>query len=570
VAWNDPDQDATRLGSTLCEPVDLLEQDSKGRRLRSIERSAAAILQPHFAGAKYYGAGAFGTVFKATDGRTGDTVALKVVDSSRCPIETLREITILRACRHPSILRLQDLQYTCHGDLVMVMDFVDLDLDTLIMDCRADPAWSLTNARYILFQLASAVSYLHSMGVVHRDIKPANIMVDFACRVRLIDFGLARFVPAESTGSGSGLQPDNQDSSPRDCVMSEPLSPVRTTTGDMNWDSVVLQPSGPCNLPQQPLPDKLSAKLSAKRGSAAAFKDLAGSGGRSFCEPVAAPAHGDLLSRRTPPMTGHVFSRWYRAPEVLLQAQYSFGADVWGVGCVWAELLRTLRPGASGSGSGKVREPLFPGSGSLLSARAESCRKAERRGGQEQKDRQQRRQPQSPASEASVEEDAQLMAIFDVLGAPTERQIRDFTGQSEIAAVLRSSAATHFCSRVNAGAGCSAKGLGQLFPQAWCDPAAAELLQCMVVFDPRKRASMQQVLQSEMMQEEAAWWQQEHAGGSLPPCENSERRRQEARARFDFGSRESSSHEGLVAHIKAQVAASQELWADSRSARAAF
>ena len=175
-----------------------------------------------------------------------------------------------------------------------------------------------------------------------------------------------------------------------------------------------------------------------------------------------------------------------------------------------------------------------------------------------------------PASEASVEEDAQLMAIFDVLGAPAERQIRDFTGQSEIAAVLRSSAATHFCSRVSAGVGCSAKGLGQLFPQAWCDPAAAALLQCMVVFDPRKRASMQQVLQSEMMQEEAAWWQQEHAGGSLPPCENSERRRQEARARFDFGSRESSSHEGLVAHIKAQVAASQELWADSRSARAPF
>jgi serine/threonine protein kinase len=555
---------------------------------------------------KYYGAGAFGTVFKATDGRTGGTVALKVVDPSRCAIETLREIAVLRACRHPSIIRLQDLQYTGHGDLVMVLDFVNLDLDTLMIDCRADPAWSLTNARYILFQLASAVSYLHSMGVVHRDIKPANIMVDFACRVRLIDFGLSRFVPAERARTES--QPNNQDSSSRDCVMSEPLSSFRTT-GDVDWDS------GPYNRPQtqavpevgqralQPPPgvlktQPLPATLPAKMGAAAAYlKGLAGSGGRSFCEPVASAtparacavdctgcaactAHGnEPLSRSAPPMTGHVCSRWYRAPEVLLQAQYSTGADVWGVGCVWAELLRTLRPrsGASGiHGCRSSRQPLFPGSGSLLSARASERRRkveegAERCGaqGQGQEDRQQHRQPQSQSPAGEGEEDAQLMAVFDVLGTPAERQIRDFTDQPEVAAVLRSSAAAHFCSRVNTAAGCSGKGLGLLFPQAWCSPAAAALLRGMVVFDPRQRASMQQVLQSEMMQEEAGWWQQEHAGGSLPSCEKSEQRRQEARARFDFGPREGSSHKGLVAHIKAQVAASQDPWAQAgvRSAR---
>jgi mitogen-activated protein kinase 15 len=50
--------------------------------------------------------------------------------------------------------------------------------------------------KYIIWQLARAVKYIHSAEVIHRDIKPSNILIDADCHLRLCDFGLAR-----STGS---------------------------------------------------------------------------------------------------------------------------------------------------------------------------------------------------------------------------------------------------------------------------------------------------------------------------------------------------------------------------------
>jgi serine/threonine protein kinase len=86
----------------------------------------------------------------------------------------------------------------------------------------------------------------------------------------------------------------------------------------------------------------------------------------------AAAAPGESpLPRAAEPLTEHVATRWYRAPEVLLQAHYSFAADIWGVGCVWGELLQTLK------GSGHAASPLFPGGSSAMSERRK--RRAEQR-----------------------------------------------------------------------------------------------------------------------------------------------------------------------------------------------
>jgi serine/threonine protein kinase len=56
-----------------------------------------------------------------------------------------------------------------------------------------------------LLQLCEALAYVHAHGLVHRDLKPANVMVDDDRRVRLMDFGLAKFLAASDadvTGSG--------------------------------------------------------------------------------------------------------------------------------------------------------------------------------------------------------------------------------------------------------------------------------------------------------------------------------------------------------------------------------
>jgi serine/threonine protein kinase len=560
--------------------------------MEQTQRPAIA-LPGNFTDVRFYGSGAFGSVFKARDARTGDAVALKVLDTNtikKCALETLREVAILRSCRHPSIVRMLDLHFTRDGDLTLVLDFVDLDLDTLMMGCPSDPAWSLTNARYILYQITSATSYLHSMGVVHRDIKPANIMVDFVCRVRLIDFGLSRFVNNEGgSDSDDELQLNcsrrsSLNEAPADANQPTHLSSDDHTSQDANPQvaervselNLNTRAVSPVNHQQSnPLPGRLPKKShSFKVIPTNSVSPPRRSRGRSAsaCSPTCGLANGslpaggstdDALSRRAPPMTGHVFSRWYRAPEVLLETGYAFAADMWGVGCVWAELLTTLRPGTASKG--RKRHPLFPGSGSLLSARASDRRREKRaqrergevdQGAAEAAGAQSRARTAARGGGAEEEEDAQLMRIYDVIGSPSEREIRSFSDDRQVVARLRASAAAH-------AGGCVSsrrQGLDAAFRPSWCDPAAAGLLKGMVTFDPRRRITAQEVLQSTMMREEAAWWAQEHPDGPLPDREASRSRLRAARSQLDFGPRGVISGGDLSARLTAQVSA----WQDRR------
>mmetsp|Transcript_41382 Transcript_41382/g.56199 ORF Transcript_41382/g.56199 Transcript_41382/m.56199 type:complete len:90 (-) Transcript_41382:315-584(-) len=54
-------------------------------------------------------------------------------------------------------------------------------------------------------------------------------------------------------------------------------------------------------------------------------------------------------------LTKHVVTRWYRAPEVILQDKYTYAIDIWSVGCIFAELLSMMKDNFID------REPLFPG-----------------------------------------------------------------------------------------------------------------------------------------------------------------------------------------------------------------
>jgi mitogen-activated protein kinase 15 len=46
--------------------------------------------------------------------------------------------------------------------------------------------------KYIIYQIAKALKYIHSAGVLHRDLKPSNILIDTECKIKICDFGLAR------------------------------------------------------------------------------------------------------------------------------------------------------------------------------------------------------------------------------------------------------------------------------------------------------------------------------------------------------------------------------------------
>ncbi|HEY0840913.1 MAG TPA: serine/threonine-protein kinase [Vulgatibacter sp.] len=55
-----------------------------------------------------------------------------------------------------------------------------------------------------LLQVCEALGYIHAHGLVHRDLKPSNIMVDDDRHVRLMDFGLAKFLAEDSTVTARG------------------------------------------------------------------------------------------------------------------------------------------------------------------------------------------------------------------------------------------------------------------------------------------------------------------------------------------------------------------------------
>lgn len=52
--------------------------------------------------------------------------------------------------------------------------------------------------KYVVYQMALALNYMHSGGAIHRDIKPTNILVNTKCFIKLCDFGLVRILPKKT------------------------------------------------------------------------------------------------------------------------------------------------------------------------------------------------------------------------------------------------------------------------------------------------------------------------------------------------------------------------------------
>jgi serine/threonine protein kinase/tetratricopeptide (TPR) repeat protein len=155
-------------------------------------------------------AGGMGTVYRAVDLATGETVAVKISTNfgSQLGERFQQEANCLAGIAHPAIVRYIAHGKTPHGEHYLVMEW--LEGETL-EDRLARGPISMGTTVQMIRRVGEALFAAHQHGVIHRDIKPANIFLpgkDMS-KIKLLDFGIARrlFDPASLrlTQAGSAL-----------------------------------------------------------------------------------------------------------------------------------------------------------------------------------------------------------------------------------------------------------------------------------------------------------------------------------------------------------------------------
>lgn len=158
------------------------------------------------------GEGSVGTVFRAKHLGIGDTVAIKVIISSKTEksdslLRFRREAKAARRLSHPNAVTVYDFNITDGGLLFMVMEYVDgVTVEKYLQE---NAPLRPQRALEILRPVATVLDVAHNLGIIHRDLKPANLMI---CKdtsgneqIKVLDFGTARLVASEDTESAESV-----------------------------------------------------------------------------------------------------------------------------------------------------------------------------------------------------------------------------------------------------------------------------------------------------------------------------------------------------------------------------
>jgi serine/threonine-protein kinase len=163
------------------------------------------------------GKGAMGVVYLARDPLIGRMVALKTFrvgfsakdeELAQFRSRFVREAQSAGILSHPNIVTIHDVvDEGATGVCFIAMEYVKgTNLKQLLQ--RSDP-FAPGFVADIVSQIAEALDYAHSRGVVHRDIKPANILITADNRVKITDFGIARLDTSNLTMEGQLLGTPN-------------------------------------------------------------------------------------------------------------------------------------------------------------------------------------------------------------------------------------------------------------------------------------------------------------------------------------------------------------------------
>jgi serine/threonine protein kinase len=145
------------------------------------------------------GAGGMGEVYKARDTRLGRTVAVKILPAAFSADADLlqrfeHEARILSMLNHPNLLAIYDVGQH-DGVRYLVSEFLE---GQSLSEIMAAGAFSRRRASDYALEIAKGLAAAHDKGIVHRDLKPDNIFITRDDRVKILDFGLAKYSPIKS------------------------------------------------------------------------------------------------------------------------------------------------------------------------------------------------------------------------------------------------------------------------------------------------------------------------------------------------------------------------------------
>jgi serine/threonine-protein kinase len=154
------------------------------------------------------GRGGMGVVYLAdrVDGEFRRQVAVKVLKRGMDTDDFIRrfhtERQILADLCHPNIAELHDGGTTADGQPYLVMEYVE---GVALDDYCAARSLTVRDRLDLFLKICAAVQHAHRSAVIHRDLKPGNILVTGDGEPKLLDFGIAKLLRPEGTGTQTGL-----------------------------------------------------------------------------------------------------------------------------------------------------------------------------------------------------------------------------------------------------------------------------------------------------------------------------------------------------------------------------
>ena len=156
---------------------------------------------------KVIGKGTFGKVKLAIHKKTGEKVAIKILEKSKIQDKgdrerISREIHILKIIRHPNIVQLYEI-FEDEEKLYLIMEYMPNGelFDHIVKSKKLKE----NEASRFFQQIIDGIEYIHKLKIVHRDLKPENLLLDDKLNIKIVDFGLSNlYKNNEKLGTACG------------------------------------------------------------------------------------------------------------------------------------------------------------------------------------------------------------------------------------------------------------------------------------------------------------------------------------------------------------------------------